>query len=260
MKSGPSWGRGCTWASDLVVSEQGTYGNRQTAALEPGSNGGRSDEVYVVYSYCTRHKPKVARECQFSGKRVWAMPWGYAGAAQLLGPYVAIPGSRQSDDVAARLCKWTDAVPRRGLGSMRESHRRSARAAAEGLVSDWDGDLFGSPRLVGAKQAPSPQSRLLGAPPLTTMRASRAFASSTVSADPESLVALGPIGRVQSSLTCRASPAKPNSGFSASAQACATIGPVHGARFLECAAQGQGYGSPRKETDATPEGGRGRMA
>lgn len=129
----------------------------------------------MVYSYCTRHKRNLARECQFSGKRVWAMPWGFVGAAQLLGPYVAIPGSRQSDDVAARLCKWTDAVPRRGLGCMRESHRRSARAAAEGLVCDWDGDLFGSPRLVGAKQAASPQSRLLGAPPLTTMRASRAF-------------------------------------------------------------------------------------
>lgn len=104
IKSGPSWGRSCTWASDLVVSEQRTYGNRQTAALEPGSNGGGSDEVYVVYSYCTRHKHKrrVARECQFSGKRVWAIPWGYVGVAQLLGPYVAIPGSRQSDDVAAR--------------------------------------------------------------------------------------------------------------------------------------------------------------
>lgn len=231
IKSGPFWGRSCTWASDLVVSEQRAYGNRQTA-LEPGSNGGRSDEVYVVYSYCTRHKhkSKVARECQFSGKRVWAIPWGYVVAAQLLGPYVAIPGSRQSDDVAARLCKWTDAVPRRGLGCMRESHRRSARAAADCLIRDWDGDLSGSPRLVGAKQAASPRSQLLGAPPLTTMRASRAFRRfDCVSLDPEALVAFGPIGRVQSSLPCRASPAKPNSGFSASAQACAPVRPVQGA-------------------------------
>lgn len=88
------------------------------------------------------------------------------------------------------------------------------------LVRDWDGDLSGSPRLVGAKQAASPRSQLLGAPPLTTMRASRAFRRfDCVSLDPEALVAFGPIGRVQSSLPCRASPAKPNSGFSASAQA-----------------------------------------
>lgn len=62
-----------------------TATDRQTAALEPGSNGGRSDEVYAVYSYCTRHKRKVARECQFSGKRVWAIAWGYVCAAQLFG-------------------------------------------------------------------------------------------------------------------------------------------------------------------------------
>lgn len=69
IKSGPSWGRSCTWASDLVRC---SYGNRQTAALKPGSNGGRSDEVDAVYSYCAqhKHKRKVARECQFSGKRV----------------------------------------------------------------------------------------------------------------------------------------------------------------------------------------------
>lgn len=42
------------------------------------------------------------------------------------------------------LCRWTDAVPRRGLGCMRESHRRSARAAADCLVRNWDGDLSGS--------------------------------------------------------------------------------------------------------------------
>lgn len=74
IKPGPFWGRSCTWASNLVVSEQRTYGDRQTAALELGPNGGRSDEVYAVYSYRTRHKRKVAREHQFSGKRVWAIP------------------------------------------------------------------------------------------------------------------------------------------------------------------------------------------
>lgn len=42
-------------------------------------------------------------------------------------------------------------------------------------MRDWEGDLSGNPRLVGAEQAASPRTRLLGAPPLTTMRASRAF-------------------------------------------------------------------------------------
>lgn len=161
----------------LVVSEQRTYGNRQTAALEPGSNGGGSDEVDAVYSYCTRHKHKrrVARECQFSGKRVWAIPWGYVGVAQLLGPYVAIPGSRQSDDVAARYASGQMRFQGAGWGVCASPTAGPQGQLQSAWVRDWDGDLCGSPRLVGAKQAASPRSRLLGAPPLTTMRASRAF-------------------------------------------------------------------------------------
>lgn len=69
-----------------------------------------------MYSYRTRHKRKVARERQFSGKRVWAIPWGYVGAAQLLGPYVAIPGSRQSDDVAALYASGQMRFPGAGWG------------------------------------------------------------------------------------------------------------------------------------------------
>jgi hypothetical protein len=96
---------------------------------------------------------------------VWAIAWGYVGAAQLLGPYVAIPGSRQSDDVAARYASGQKRFPGAGWGICASPTGGPQGQLQTCLDRDWDGDLSGSPRLVGAKQAASPRSRLLGAPP-----------------------------------------------------------------------------------------------
>lgn len=85
--------------------------------------------------------------------------------AQLLGPYVAIPGSRQSDDVATRYASGQMRFPGAGWGICVSPTGGPQGQLQTCLVRDWKGDLFGSPRLVGAKQAASPRSRLLGAPP-----------------------------------------------------------------------------------------------
>lgn len=85
--------------------------------------------------------------------------------AQLLGPYVAIPGSRQSDDVATRYASGQMRFPGAGWGICVSPTGGPQGQLQTCLVRDWKGDLSGSPRLVGAKQAASPRSRLLGAPP-----------------------------------------------------------------------------------------------
>lgn len=110
-----------------------------------------------MYSYCTRHQRKVARECQFSGKRVWAIGWGYVCAAQLLGPYVAIPGSRQSDDVAARHAGGQMRFPGAGWGICVSPTGGPQGQLQTCLVRDWDVDLSGSsPRLCGRKTSRQP--------------------------------------------------------------------------------------------------------